>query len=103
MAFASHLGLDLHPMPGENAFKLLFNEELGCRRAGVASEDRAAFADLINRFDLTHCAQIIGKPVSQPVIRVSEEREAVVEWSWQEAFDAWWQVTHACSGVPRQS
>ncbi len=95
MAFASHLGLDLHlDAWGENAFKVLFNEELGAV-VQVASEDRAAFADLVNRFDLTHCAQIIGKPVSQPVIRVSEEREAVVEWSWQEAFDAWWQVTHA--------
>jgi phosphoribosylformylglycinamidine synthase len=95
MAFAGHAGLDLHlDAWGEDAFKVLFNEELGAV-VQVASEDRAAFADLINRFDLTHCAQIIGKPVSQPVIRVSEEREAVVEWSWQEAFDAWWQVTHA--------
>ena len=95
MAFTGRLGLDLHlDAWGEDAFKVLFNEELGAI-VQVASEDRAAFADLINRFDLTHCAQIIGKPISQAIIRVSEEREAVVEWSWQEAFDAWWQVTHA--------
>ncbi len=95
MAFASHCGLDLHlDAWGEDAFKVLFNEELGAV-VQVASEDRAAFADLINRFELTHCAQIIGKPHSLPTIRISEERETVAEWSWQEAFDAWWQVSHA--------
>jgi phosphoribosylformylglycinamidine synthase len=95
MAFAGHVGCELNLDGwGEDAFKVLFNEELGAI-VQVAQEDRAAFADLINQFELTQCAQIIGRPTSQPVIRVLQERETFVEWSWQEAFDAWWQVTHA--------
>jgi phosphoribosylformylglycinamidine synthase len=95
MAFAGHVGCEVNLDGwGEDAFKVLFNEELGAI-VQVAHEDRAAFADLINQFELTQCAQIIGKPTLQPVIRVYQEREIIVEWSWQEAFDAWWQVTHA--------
>jgi phosphoribosylformylglycinamidine synthase len=95
MLFAGHVGCELNlDAWGDDPFKTLFNEELGAI-VQVAQEDRAAFADLINQFELTQCAQIIGKPTSQPVIRVHQEREVLMEWSWQEAFDAWWQVTHA--------
>ncbi len=61
----------------------------------IAAEDRAAFADLVNRHDLTHCAQRIGKPIAAPIVRVLGEREVVAEWLWQDLFDAWWSVTHA--------
>jgi phosphoribosylformylglycinamidine synthase len=95
MAFASRLGLELNlDAWGENAFSSLFNEELGAI-VQIATEDRAAFADLVNRHDLTHCAQRIGKPIAAPVVRVLEDREVVVEWLWQELFDSWWSVTHA--------
>ena len=95
MAFASRMGLELNlDAWGDNALASLFNEELGAI-VQIAAEDRAAFADLVNRHDLTHCAQRIGKPIAAPVIRVLEEREVVVEWLWQELFDAWWSVTHA--------
>jgi phosphoribosylformylglycinamidine synthase len=95
MMFAGRVGCDINlDAWGEDIFKALFNEELGAI-VQVADEDRAAFADLINRYGLTQCAQIIGKPTSQPVIRIHQERELVVEWSWQETFDAWWHVTHA--------
>ncbi|MFA6984710.1 MAG: phosphoribosylformylglycinamidine synthase [Arenimonas sp.] len=95
MAFASRLGLELNlDAWGENAVSCLFNEELGAI-VQIAAEDRVAFADLVNRHDLTHCAQRIGKPVAAPVVRVMGEREVVVEWLWQELFDAWWSVTHA--------
>jgi phosphoribosylformylglycinamidine synthase len=95
MAFASHLGLELNldAWTGEPA-AALFNEELGAI-VQVASEDRAAFADLVNRHDLTHCAQRIGRPVAAPVVRVLDGREPVAEWTWMELFDAWWSVTHA--------
>ena len=95
MAFASRMGLELNlDAWGDNPFSSLFNEELGAI-VQVAAEDRAAFADLVNRHDLTHCAQRIGKPIAAPVVRVLGEREVVAEWLWQELFDAWWSVTHA--------
>src|SRR4249919_1197344 len=95
MAFASHLGLELNldAWAGDAAASL-FNEELGAI-VQVANEDRAAFADLVNRHDLTHCAQRIGRPVAAPVVRVLDEREPVAEWTWNELFAAWWSVTHA--------
>ncbi len=95
MAFASRLGLELSLDGwGDNAFASLFNEELGAI-VQVAADDRAAFADLVNRHDLTQCAQRIGRPVLTPSVRVLQDREAIVEWSWQDLFGAWWSVTHA--------
>ena len=95
MAFVSHRGLDIAIDDwGDDAFKLLFNEELGAV-VQIAAEDRARFADLINRHDLTHCAQRIGKVTTAPTIRVLQAGETLAEWGWQELFDAWWSVTHA--------
>ena len=95
MAFASHCGLELSLDGwGDDPFTTLFNEELGAV-VQIAAEDRAAFADLVNRHDLTHCAQRIGKPTTAPVVRISEERETLAEWTWQELFESWWSVTHA--------
>jgi phosphoribosylformylglycinamidine synthase len=95
MAFASHLGLELNlDAWGGEAAAALFNEELGAI-VQVANEDRAAFADLVNRHELTQCAQRIGRPVAAPVVRVLDGREALAEWTWVELFDAWWSVTHA--------
>jgi len=56
MAFAGHCGLDLD-LDGWNddAVGALFNEELGAI-VQVAVADRAAFADLVHRMDLTPCA-----------------------------------------------
>ncbi len=99
MAFASHLGLELSlDSWGENPFSALFAEELGAI-VQIATEDRAAFADLVNRYDLTHCAQRIGKPTTAPTIRILEDRETLAEWSWTELFDAWWSVTHAMQSL----
>jgi phosphoribosylformylglycinamidine synthase len=99
MAFASHCGLEIGLDGwGEDPFPALFNEELGAV-VQVAASDRAAFADLVNRFDLTHCAQRIGRPVATPTVRVSQGRAVLAEWSWQELFGAWWQVTHAIQGL----
>jgi phosphoribosylformylglycinamidine synthase len=99
MAFAAHLGLQIE-LDGwnEDAFGALFNEELGAV-VQIAAEDRAAFADLVNRFDLTHCAQRIGRPVSEPAITISHDDESLAQWSWQELFDAWWSVTHAIQSL----
>ncbi len=99
MAFSAHLGLELNLDGwGEDPFRTLFNEELGAV-VQVAVEDRAEFADLINRHGLTHCAQRIGKPTTAPVVRISEEREALVEWSWTQLFDAWWSTTLAMQSL----
>jgi phosphoribosylformylglycinamidine synthase len=99
MAFASHLGLELQLDGwGEDAFRTLFNEELGAV-VQIACEDRAAFADLIDRHDLTPCAQRIGKPIAAPQIRVQDGRKTLAEWSWQELFDAWWATTHAMQSL----
>ena len=99
LAFASHVGLEISlDQRGEDAARALFNEELGAI-VQVAMEDRAAFADLVDRHDLTHCAQRIGRPVATPTIRVQRERATLAEWSWQEAFDAWWSVTHAMQAL----
>jgi phosphoribosylformylglycinamidine synthase len=95
MAFASHLGLELALDDwGDDAFRPLFNEELGAI-VQIAVEDRAAFADMVDRHGLTHCAQRIGRPVAAPRVRISAAREVLAEWSWSELFDAWWSVTHA--------
>ena len=95
MAFASRMGLELSLDEwGDDPFKALFNEELGAV-VQIASEDRVAFADLVNRHDLTHCAQRIGRPTRATSIRIEQDDRTLVEWSWQEAFDAWWSVTHA--------
>ena len=99
MAFAAHLGLQIE-LDGwnEDAFGALFNEELGAV-VQVAAEDRAAFADLVNRFDLTHCAQRIGRPTAEPTVVISHDDEILAEWRWQELFDAWWSVTHAIQAL----
>ncbi|WP_028919842.1 phosphoribosylformylglycinamidine synthase [Pseudoxanthomonas suwonensis] len=95
MAFASRRGLDIVLDGwGEDPFRTLFNEELGAV-VQVADEDRAAFADLVERHALTECAQRIARPTSMPKVRVRHDGELLVEWSWQELFDAWWSVTHA--------
>ena len=99
LAFASRVGLEISlDHWGEDAARALFNEELGAI-VQVAVEDRAAFADLIDHHDLTHCAQRIGRPVATPTIRVQRERTTIAEWTWQEAFDAWWSVTHAMQSL----
>ncbi|HTD28432.1 MAG TPA: phosphoribosylformylglycinamidine synthase, partial [Xanthomonadaceae bacterium] len=99
LAFASRMGLEIClDRWGEDAARALFNEELGAI-VQVALEDRAQFADLVDRHDLTHCAQRIGRPVQSTTIRVLRERSTLVEWSWQETFDAWWSVTHAMQAL----
>ncbi|HEY2345221.1 MAG TPA: phosphoribosylformylglycinamidine synthase [Xanthomonadaceae bacterium] len=95
LAFASHTGLEVSlDHAGEDAVRALFNEELGAI-VQVSEEHRAAFADLVDRLDLTHCAQRIARPVATPTIRIRRGRSTLAEWSWQDAFDAWWSVTHA--------
>jgi len=95
MAFAGHRGIDISLDGwGESSFGCLFNEELGAV-VQVASADRAAFADLIDRHGLIHCAQRIGRPVDKPRIRVERDGRTLAEWPWAEAFDAWWSVSHA--------
>ena len=95
MAFASHAGLDINlDRWGENDLACLFNEELGAL-IQVAKQDRAEFADLVNRFDLTHCAQRVAKPNGLDCLRVLREGETVAAWAWQTLFEAWWAVSHA--------
>lgn len=95
MAFASHLGLDIGLDGwGEDPFRALFNEELGAI-VQVAGENRAAFADLVERHALTECAQRIARPTTAPVVRVIEGQDVLAEWRWEELFDAWWSVSHA--------
>ena len=95
MAFAGHVGLDVTLDGwGDDPFRTLFTEELGAV-VQVATEDRAAFADLIERHHLTECAQRIGRPVAAPRLRISDEGKLLAEWSWVELFDAWWATSHA--------
>jgi phosphoribosylformylglycinamidine synthase len=95
MAFASRRGLDITlDAWGDDPFGSLFNEELGAI-VQVADEDRAAFADLVERHALTECAQRIARPTAVPKVSVRLEGEPLAEWRWQELFDAWWSVTHA--------
>lgn len=99
MAFASHCGLELQlDRWGDDPFSALFCEELGVI-VQIAAEDRAEFADLVDRHGLTHCAQRIGRPVAAPRVRVLDGQRTLAEWSWQELFEAWWQVTHAMQAV----
>ena len=95
MAFASHMGLDINlDAWGDDPFRSLFNEELGAV-VQIAREDRAAFADLIERHALTECAQRIARPSTAASVRVSLGGKVLAEWRWEELFDAWWSVTHA--------
>ena len=95
MAFASHRGLDINLDGwGDDAFRTLFAEELGAV-VQVADEDRAAFADLVERHALTECAQRIARPTTAAVVRVQQDGDVLAEWRWEELFDAWWSVTHA--------
>jgi phosphoribosylformylglycinamidine synthase len=95
MAFASHRGLDINLDGwGDDVFRTLFAEELGAV-VQVAAEDRAAFADLVERHALTECAQRIARPTTAAVVRVQQDGEVLAEWRWEELFDAWWSVTHA--------
>ncbi|MBN8797869.1 MAG: phosphoribosylformylglycinamidine synthase subunit PurQ, partial [Stenotrophomonas nitritireducens] len=79
---------------GDDPFRSLFNEELGAV-VQIAREDRAAFADLVERHALTECAQRIARPTTAPVVRVQLGGQSLAEWRWEELFDAWWSVTHA--------
>ncbi|HZH44618.1 MAG TPA: phosphoribosylformylglycinamidine synthase [Lysobacter sp.] len=95
MAFCSHLGLEISLDGwGEDPFRTLFNEELGAI-VQIDADDRAAFADLIARHNLIDCAQRIARPTTAPHVRVRKDGETLVEWRWEELFDAWWSVTHA--------
>ncbi len=95
MAFCSRVGLDINLDGwGDDPFRTLFNEELGAI-VQVASEDRAEFADLVARHGLIDCAQRIAKPTTAPAIRVRDEGKTLVEWRWDELFDAWWSTSHA--------
>ncbi|HZF96865.1 MAG TPA: phosphoribosylformylglycinamidine synthase, partial [Pseudoxanthomonas sp.] len=95
MAFASHRGLEIQLDGwGDDPFRTLFCEELGAV-VQVACEDRAAFADLVERHALTECAQRIARPTGAPVIRVQHDARVLAQWRWEELFDAWWSVTHA--------
>ncbi len=95
MAFASRMGLDIVlDAWGDDPFRSLFNEELGAV-VQIAKEDRAAFADLVERHALTECAQRIARPTTAPAVRVQLGSDTLVEWRWEELFDAWWSVTHA--------
>ncbi|HBK47328.1 MAG TPA: phosphoribosylformylglycinamidine synthase, partial [Xanthomonadaceae bacterium] len=95
MAFAARQGLDIVlDAWGEDPFRSLFNEELGAV-VQIADEDRAAFADLVERHALTECAQRIARPTNSPRVRVSGAGRTLVEWRWDELFDAWWSVSHA--------
>ncbi|MEQ7327461.1 phosphoribosylformylglycinamidine synthase [Xanthomonas campestris] len=95
MAFASRQGLDITlDAWGDDAFRSLFNEELGAV-VQIANEDRAAFADLVERHALTECAQRIARPTGTPRVRVSGQGRVLAEWRWEALFDAWWSVTHA--------
>ncbi|HIY70390.1 MAG TPA: phosphoribosylformylglycinamidine synthase [Candidatus Luteimonas excrementigallinarum] len=99
MAFTSRRGLDID-LDGwgddrsEDVFRTLFNEELGVV-VQIASEDRAEFADLIARHGLVECAQRIARPTAASSIRVLDGDDVLVEWEWQQLFDAWWSVSHA--------
>jgi phosphoribosylformylglycinamidine synthase len=95
MAFCSHLGLEINLDGwGAHPFRTLFNEELGAV-VQVACEDRAEFADMVARHGLIDCAQRIARPTTAASIRVRLDGETLAEWRWEEAFDAWWSVTHA--------
>ena len=95
MAFCSHLGLDINLDGwGEDPFRTLFNEELGAV-VQIACEDRAEFADMVARHGLIDCAQRIARPTTAPTLRVRCNGDTLVEWRWEELFDAWWSVTHA--------
>ncbi len=95
MAFCSHLGLDISLDDwGDDALRTLFCEELGVI-VQIATEDRAEFADLVAQHGLIECAQRIARPSTAPAVRVHREGEVLVEWRWDELFDAWWSVTHA--------
>ncbi|MCF7222105.1 phosphoribosylformylglycinamidine synthase [Marilutibacter chinensis] len=95
MAFASHLGLEISLDGwGDDPFRTLFNEELGAV-VQIASEDRAAFADLVARHGLIDCAQRIARPSTAPMVRINEDGETLAEWRWDALFDAWWATTHA--------
>ncbi|HEY0503913.1 MAG TPA: phosphoribosylformylglycinamidine synthase [Lysobacter sp.] len=95
MAFCSRTGLDINLDGwGDDPFRTLFNEELGAI-VQVAAEDRAEFADLVARHGLIDCAQRIARPTTAPSIRVRDEGATLVEWRWDELFDAWWSTTHA--------
>lgn len=95
MAFASHQGLDIHLDGwGEDPLRALFSEELGAV-VQVAGENRAAFADLVERHALTECAQRIARPTTAAAVRVVAGGELLAEWEWEELFDAWWSVSHA--------
>ncbi|WP_064748862.1 phosphoribosylformylglycinamidine synthase [Lysobacter antibioticus] len=95
MAFCSRLGLDISLDGwGEDPFRTLFNEELGAI-VQIHDEDRAEFADLIARHGLIDCAQRIAKPTTAASVRVKEDGKVLVEWRWEELFDAWWSTSHA--------
>ncbi|KAF1704352.1 phosphoribosylformylglycinamidine synthase [Pseudoxanthomonas suwonensis] len=95
MAFASRRGLEIVLDGwGDDPFRTLFNEELGAI-VQVADEDRAAFADLVERHALTECAQRIARPTGNPRVRVRHSGALLAQWEWDELFDAWWSVTHA--------
>ncbi|MCD9027387.1 phosphoribosylformylglycinamidine synthase [Luteimonas sp. BDR2-5] len=103
MAFCSHTGMDID-LDGwgadrsQDALRTLFSEELGAV-VQIAAEDRAEFADLVERHGLIECAQRIARPNASAAIRVLDGDDVLAEWRWEALFDAWWSVTHAMQGL----
>jgi phosphoribosylformylglycinamidine synthase len=99
MAFCSHMGLDIQLDGwGEHPFRTLFNEELGAV-VQIAGADRAEFADMVARHGLIDCAQRIARPTTAPSIRILSDGDTLVQWRWEQLFDAWWSVTHAMQAL----
>ncbi|NHA15568.1 phosphoribosylformylglycinamidine synthase [Thioalkalivibrio sp. XN279] len=93
MAFASRCGLeiDIACLAGES-LALLFAEELGAVlqvRSGGLERVQDAFATA----GLADCVHLIGRPVTEPVLRVHCGAELLLEASCRELRDAWSQVT----------
>jgi phosphoribosylformylglycinamidine synthase len=92
MAFASHLGIEIH-LEGD-ALHSLFAEELGAVMQ-VADKDGAAFADLLEKHAMSECTQRIARPTTDAMIRVNHNEKVIAQWQWEALFDAWWATTHA--------
>jgi phosphoribosylformylglycinamidine synthase len=93
MAFASRCGLeiDIACLAGES-LALLFAEELGAVlqvRSGGLERVQAAFASA----GLADCVHLIGRPATEPLLRIHRGTELLLEASRRELRDAWSQTT----------
>ncbi len=94
MAFAARCGLEIDVQPlGGDAHAALFCEELGVV-VQIPENQREQFLAAVQRHQLHHCVHSVGRPLSDPLVRIRQGKETVLETPRIALQAHWHQLSH---------